>query len=653
MAENSSTTPATAGNTSITGTTANDSLSGGGGNDTLIGGDGADRLSGDGPLLGQWQYSVYTRDFSNQPNQTGTIATGTLVGNGYVDDFNVRTLRNTLAGTPGADPNDYGIIYRSTLAITQTGTYTFTTRSDDGSRIIIRNSAGTEVFNLNNDFHQAPRTETGSVTLTAGQTYTIEILYWENVGGDELSATIAGPGITGTTDLATSPLIQTPPLAPGHVDGNDRLDGGAGADTLIGGGGNDQLFGGTGVDSLDGGDGDDLLDGDDNGDIINAGSGNNTVFGGGGAESITSGTGADLIYGGEGSDTIIYGSGDDTVYGGAGDDIIDDVSGSQLSGTNIVYGDEGNDQIWTGNQNDSLYGGADNDTMSGESGDDYFEGGTGVDVMSGGNDSDTFFYQDGDAAFGESIFGGDGGVVDNDTLDLRSYGFSRLIITLNPANGENGTVRFFNAAGQEVGTLTFTDIERIIPCFTAGTLVDTPTGPRPVQDIRPGDLVLTRDDGPQPVRWVGQRSLSLVELLADPSLQPVVFAPGSLGVGLPAAALSVSPQHRMLFSGAGCELNFGEDEVLVPAIHLTHLPGVSRSLKDVTYVHLMFAGHQILCSEGVWSESFQPGDRTLAGALPAQREELFRLFPDLASGAAYPAARLTLKAHEARVLLRA
>ncbi|TAG25942.1 MAG: hypothetical protein EAZ40_05140 [Rhodobacterales bacterium] len=652
MAENSSTTPATAGNTSITGTTANDSLSGGGGSDTLIGGDGADRLSGDGPLLGQWQYSVYTRNFSSQPNQTGTIATGTLVGNGYVDDFNVRGLRNTLAGTPGADPNDYGIIYRSTLAISQTGSYTFSTTSDDGSRIIIRNSAGTEVFNLNNDFHQAPRTETGSVTLTAGQTYTIEVLYWENEGGDVLSATIAGPGITGAPNLATSPLIQTPPLAPGHVDGNDSLDGGAGADTLIGGGGDDQLFGGTGNDSLDGGDGDDLLDGGDNDDIINAGSGNNTIFGGGGVESITSGSGADLIYGGGGSDTIIYGPGDDTVYGGAGDDIIDDVSGGQLSGTNVIYGDEGNDRIWTGNQNDTLYGGADNDTMSGESGDDFFEGGTGVDVMEGGDGQDTFFFRDGDAAFGESVFGGSGGV-DNDTLDLRAYGFSRTIITLSAANSENGTVRFFNAAGVEVGFLTFTDIERIIPCFTAGTLVDTPTGPRRVEDIRPGDLVLTRDDGPQLVRWVGQRSLSLAEVLADPSLQPVVFAPGALGAGLPAMPLAVSPQHRILFSGARCELNFGEDEVLVPAIHLAHLPGVSRGQKEVTYIHLMFDRHQILCSAGVWSESFQPGDRTLAGAPSAQRDELLRLFPELASGAAYPAARLTLRAHEAQVLLRA
>jgi hypothetical protein len=34
----------------------------------------------------------------------------------------------------------------------------------------------------------------------------------------------------------------------------------------------------------------------------------------------------------------------------------------------------------------------------------------------------------------------------------------------------------------------------------------------------------------------------------------------------------------------------------------------------------------------------------------AQQNELLALFPDVAGGAAFPAARLTLRAHEARVL---
>jgi len=61
----------------------------------------------------------------------------------------------------------------------------------------------------------------------------------------------------------------------------------------------------------------------------------------------------------------------------------------------------------------------------------------------------------------------------------------------------------------------------------------------------------------------------------------------------------------------------------------------------------------VVLSDGTWSESFQPGDRTLAGLDDAARDELFALFPELARGAAYPAARPTLKRFEAKVLTAA
>ncbi len=73
----------------------------------------------------------------------------------------------------------------------------------------------------------------------------------------------------------------------------------------------------------------------------------------------------------------------------------------------------------------------------------------------------------------------------------------------------------------------------------------------------------------------------------------------------------------------------------------------------MTYVHILFDRHEVVMADGAWSESFQPGERTVAGLDPAARDELFRLFPELAAGQAWPAARQTLKRFEAKVLLAA
>jgi hypothetical protein len=59
-------------------------------------------------------------------------------------------------------------------------------------------------------------------------------------------------------------------------------------------------------------------------------------------------------------------------------------------------------------------------------------------------------------------------------------------------------------------------------------------------------------------------------------------------------------------------------------------------------------------ADGVWSESFQPAARNIGGLDEAARDELFAVFgqmEDPANPEAYVSARLTLKAHEARILL--
>ncbi len=74
--------------------------------------------------------------------------------------------------------------------------------------------------------------------------------------------------------------------------------------------------------------------------------------------------------------------------------------------------------------------------------------------------------------------------------------------------------------------------------------------------------------------------------------------------------------------------------------------------RAVSYFHLLFDTHQLVLSNGNWSESFQPAERSLSDMDDAQKAELFALFPDLTEPEIdYPAARVTLKSFDAKVLL--
>lgn len=190
----------------------------------------------------------------------------------------------------------------------------------------------------------------------------------------------------------------------------------------------------------------------------------------------------------------------------------------------------------------------------------------------------------------------------------------------------------------------------VSPCFTPGTRIVTAAGEVAVEDLRPGDKVVTRDSGLQEIAWVGRRALSWADLAANPQLKPVFLAKGSLGRGLPERDMMLSPDHRLLVDHDRSAALFREREVLVAARHLGAAQGnPSVDVTGIEYLHFMFDRHQIVLSDGVWTESFQPSDRVMHGMDESQRGEILKLFPDLASRkvlARFTAARRVLTRRE-------
>lgn len=366
-------------------------------------------------------------------------------------------------------------------------------------------------------------------------------------------------------------------------------------------------------------DGDDTIDadyGDDtDGDRVDAG------------DTVRPGTGAD-------DDLIDAGDGDDTVHAGAG-----------------------NDRVRGGAGNDTLFGGTGDDTLDGGDGDDLIDGGAGDDVILAGAGNDTITFGRGDNVDGGSgddtftltadpdggprditIDGGDG----YDTLQIRNAVLSSRTED-TPGDPSSGTVMLTDGS-----RVTFRNIEDAVNiiCFTPGTRIATPQGARDIATLRVGDLVMTRDHGLQPIRWIKSRTVA-----ATGTFAPVRIRPGVV-TGLERDLL-VSPQHRMLFQGYRAELLFGEREVLIAAKHLIDGHAVTQDTADaVTYIHMMFDAHEVVYAEGAATESFHPGSLGLTAIQDAAREELFAIFPDLRSDLNHygDTARRCLKRHEAELL---
>ena len=169
-------------------------------------------------------------------------------------------------------------------------------------------------------------------------------------------------------------------------------------------------------------------------------------------------------------------------------------------------------------------------------------------------------------------------------------------------------------------------------CFTPDTRVATPDGVQQIRHLRPGDMILTRDNGPQEVLWSGHRRMSGARLYAMPHLRPIRFRANSMGLYRPDEDLLVSPQHRMLVKGAAAQALFNTSEVLVAAEDLVNDATivVDHVLREVTYVHILLEKHNIVWANRLETESFHPSNTALDTVDPVQREGLLHILPEIA-----------------------
>ena len=287
-------------------------------------------------------------------------------------------------------------------------------------------------------------------------------------------------------------------------------------------------------------------------------------------------------------DTI--GSGGDTINGGDGNDTID--------------GDSGDDSIDGGSGDDSILGGDGDDTITGGSGQDIIEGGQGNDTLSSGDTatSDTFVIRDGDGS--DTILDFDPADPDilafdmaeiqtyQDFQDRLSQDNSDTIITYD--NGD--TTRLVGVDVIDIGTQNFSNAAGPI-CLHRDTRISTPNGYTPVQDLRPGDLVNTEDNGADPIVAICAHRMHFTNRFDRG--KPILIKKHSFGRDRPFRDCIVSPQHRIALR------TLSGKTVLIAAVKLCGRQGVRRmhERKTVDYHNILLERHSIILIEGLQVET--------------------------------------------------
>ncbi len=140
-----------------------------------------------------------------------------------------------------------------------------------------------------------------------------------------------------------------------------------------------------------------------------------------------------------------------------------------------------------------------------------------------------------------------------------------------------------------------------VATISAGAMVLTTQGPRPIERLRLGDMIVTQTGGPRPVRWLLKQDLPSRGSCAPVRLRAPYF-------GLE-RDITVAATQRVVISGIDTQYHFGKDAVLAQAGNLPAHQAVQPAADEpfATFYQVLLDSHECINLSGAWVDSLYTG----------------------------------------------
>ncbi|MBS1054873.1 Hint domain-containing protein [Gluconobacter kondonii] len=148
-------------------------------------------------------------------------------------------------------------------------------------------------------------------------------------------------------------------------------------------------------------------------------------------------------------------------------------------------------------------------------------------------------------------------------------------------------------------SLTISKPASFDPCFLAGSLIRTPDGEIPVEDIVPGDNIIAYVNGSEEIRqviWTTQSYCDVQPHFSDDlSGYPVRILRGAIADGVPSKDMLITAEHCLFLNG-----KFIPSRMLVNKRSIFY----DKSITSYDYYHIETQQHSVIMADGMLTESY-------------------------------------------------